>query len=414
MKKITLLTILSTIISLHTAKAQISATGSYSPIGNTIITDVTDDADNGDGLNDGAKFIDGQSEEVGQGAALTFDGTMETGQDYNITTAIYNSGNSFCGVTVFLYNKTDDAELTTPTDSDLLGGDIDNLTIPYTATATDAGDILELRFVRDDNGATSRNFSIDVVTLNGVAVDSTPLSEVSAEGEWSPILNTLLVNVTNDGDNGDGLNDGALFVDGQSVENGQGASFAFTEKMIAGVAYGINTTVYNPGSSYCKGNIMLYNVTDNATLATTAFGVAGAAVQTITLNYTTSATDENDVLELRYVKDFDGNTSRDFAIDIATVNGKDLLSKVLNVENSFLTENISIYPNPVSDLLSINVLDATIKIENITIVNVLGKTMYTSKKTDKAINLTNLSKGMYLLKIVTQDKKVLNKKLIKN
>ena len=414
MKKNTLLTLLLTAVFSYTVNSQIQSTGSYLPIGNTIITNVTDDADNGDGVNDGAKLIDGQSEEVGQGAIFTFDGVMESAQNYNITTTIYNSGNSFCGVTVYLYNKTDDTQLTTPTDSDLLGGNIDNLTIPYTSVATDAGDILELRFVRDDNGATSRNFSIDLITLNGVAVGPTPLPEVYEDGEWTPILNTLLVNVTNDEDNGDSLNDGALFVDGQSVEIGQGAKFTFTQKMVSGVAYEIKTTVYNPGTSFCKGNILLYNTSDNTTLSTTTFGVAGAAVQNITLNYTTTATDENDELELRYVKDFDGNTSRDFVIDIATVNGKDLFSTVLSVENNFLTDNTLIYPNPVSgDFITIKTPQINNKILSVDVINVLGKKIGTFTKTN-ILNTSNYVKGVYFLKIKFDDNITITKKIIKN
>lgn len=74
-------------------------------------------------------------------------------------------------------------------------------------------------------------------------------------------------------------------------------------------------------------------------------------------------------------------------------------------------ENLSIYPNPVSEnLLFINT-NVPIKIE---IYDILGKSVLTSKvdNNSNAINLSELNNGIYLLKINSEDKTI-TKKLIK-
>ena len=71
-------------------QAQVNTTsGSWSPIGNVVISTVTDDADNGDGVGDGAMLATGRSFGTGQGAAYTFSGTMQTGQFINVSTYTY-------------------------------------------------------------------------------------------------------------------------------------------------------------------------------------------------------------------------------------------------------------------------------------------------------------------------------------
>jgi hypothetical protein len=45
----------------------------------------------------------------------------------------------------------------------------------------------------------------------------------SSSGNWATIGDTNLSIVTSDGDNGDGIADGALFVDGQTMVVGQEA-----------------------------------------------------------------------------------------------------------------------------------------------------------------------------------------------
>ena len=74
----------------------------------------------------------------------------------------------------------------------------------------------------------------------------------------------------------------------------------------------------------------------------------------------------------------------------------------LSVEENTL-ETFSVYPNPTSDILNIK----TIKdIDNVTVFNLLGQSVASFKKNDiidSSINLSELSKGLYLVKISSGD-----------
>lgn len=419
MKKNTLLA-LFLLGAFSTLKAQVIATGSYSVgVGSVTITNVTNDEDNGDGAGDGAKFIDGaDGSATDEAVYFTFDGTIEEGTSYTVNTTLYNVNTSYCNVTVFLYNKTDETELTSVVAgvqpfNHAGGDDIKAVELNYTALASDAGDVLEVRYVKTQAGA-YRNYAIDILQLGGVAVG--PTQVISPNGGWSSIKTTTLTNTTNDADNGDGVGDGAIFVDGTTVELAQGAAFTFGETMQEGDTYEVITNVYNSGGSYSKVIVSLFNETDGIELVTSPTtnlpGVTGLAE--ITLNYTALASDAGDVLEIRYVKDFDGNTSRDFSIDNATINGATISTSLetLSTEDVVLSENISVYPNPVSDILNIEGEDA-VSIKSMMLLDITGKIVYKGVFT-KSLNVVNFPRGLYLLRIESEKGGVLVKKVILN
>ena len=160
--------------------------------GDTAITVVTSDADNGDGAADGALFVDGQSAVVGQGVIYTFSKVISSeGLIINVSSALYNPGASFVGVLATLYNVTDGANLATLGDLDMLGGVVDDFSNNYTTVASDVGDVLEIRLLRDDNGATSRDFAMDRLTIDGdnkstdVNVWNGTTSDWSAATNWN-------------------------------------------------------------------------------------------------------------------------------------------------------------------------------------------------------------------------------------
>jgi len=80
----------------------------------------------------------------------------------------------------------------------------------------------------------------------------------------------------------------------------------------------------------------------------------------------------------------------------------------LGVDDDYLS-NISIYPNPVIDKLFIQGLSNPLKIS---IYNVLGK-LVLAEITSKDIDVKQLSKGIYILKIVDEQKETV-RKFIKN
>ncbi|ARV15873.1 M1 family aminopeptidase [Polaribacter sp. SA4-12] len=92
-----------------------------------------------------------------------------------------------------------------------------------------------------------------------------------------------------------------------------------------------------------------------------------------------------------------------------------LISKNNNVtlgleNNSFVTENISLFPNPINDILSIQASE-NIKINSSIIYNTLGKKMI--EATNKQINLRQLNTGIYFITIFT-DHGYFHKKIIKD
>lgn len=69
-----------------------------------------------------------------------------------------------------------------------------------------------------------------------------------------------------------------------------------------------------------------------------------------------------------------------------------------------------IYPNPTSDILNIQTEQ---KISKIEILDTSGKLLKSNSGSGKTINVSNLSKGIYLIKIYA-DKNIINSKFIKN
>ena len=92
---------------------------------------------------------------------------------------------------------------------------------------------------------------------------------------------------------------------------------------------------------------------------------------------------------------------------------KSVFTSTLGLDENILEPSITIYPNPGSTILEIK---AT-KIKSVELINILGKSMriYTNKTLENAvqINIEDLAKSMYFLKINTGNSSVI-KKIIKN
>jgi hypothetical protein len=87
-------------------------------------------------------------------------------------------------------------------------------------------------------------------------------------------------------------------------------------------------------------------------------------------------------------------------------------SSALSTKDNVLSQGISIYPNPTNGVLNIN-SEANIAIKNVSLINVIGKTVY-SNTTAKAIPVSGFSKGLYILKIEAKDGGVATKKVVIN
>ena len=93
----------------------------------------------------------------------------------------------------------------------------------------------------------------------------------------------------------------------------------------------------------------------------------------------------------------------------ATASYSAFCERALSVDE-FLEDNISLYPNPTSTSFKIQ-LSNRLELESIEIYNLVGKKVLRTK--ESLINVTDLSSGIYFIKITT-DKGEINKKLIKN
>lgn len=82
------------------------------------------------------------------------------------------------------------------------------------------------------------------------------------------------------------------------------------------------------------------------------------------------------------------------------------------VNNIIKTKEITLFPNPTSDLLTVSVTESPIKIE---IFNLDGKLVLNQPTTSEQtrLNLEELKKGSYLLKILFKDKSIVTTRFIK-
>lgn len=98
----------------------------------------------------------------------------------------------------------------------------------------------------------------------------------------------------------------------------------------------------------------------------------------------------------------------DFQIDYDTPGVIKLKSFQLSVEDYNL-DTISVFPNPASNFITIK---ASQKISEISIYNLLGQMVSKPKFTNTILDVSNLSKGMYLLNIEMNNTTIVTKKII--
>jgi hypothetical protein len=113
-----------------------------------------------------------------------------------------------------------------------------------------------------------------------------------------------------------------------------------------------------------------------------------------------------------------GNHTFKISVPTAVFNGGEgyfPISLYLQASNAFLgleavnKVEYSISPNPTTDFLNIETMDS---VKNIYLLNNLGQNVYEGNS--KQINISNLSKGMYLLKIEFENNIIVTEKIIKN
>jgi hypothetical protein len=79
-----------------------------------------------------------------------------------------------------------------------------------------------------------------------------------------------------------------------------------------------------------------------------------------------------------------------------------------SIFNNFNDALVKVYPNPASDFIYIE----TIEDINSTLVDINGKIIFATK--EKTIDISKLTKGMYILRIENKSKEFTQKKIVIN
>lgn len=88
-------------------------------------------------------------------------------------------------------------------------------------------------------------------------------------------------------------------------------------------------------------------------------------------------------------------------------------NKKLKIENRLLDSVISIYPNPSKKIINIDLKLNSVEITEISIIDSQGRQLSKNKTNFKTINISNLSEGVYFLKLKSKNNNLIIKKFIK-
>ncbi|MCM4157040.1 choice-of-anchor J domain-containing protein [Gramella sp. AN32] len=226
----------------------------------------------------------------------------------------------------------------------------------------DADVRIAFKATSDGTSNASRNFHVDDITIT-TPENSSCFDNTGNEEGWERIGDVTINEVTDDGDNGDGANDGALAV--VSLSSGtneeQGAFYTFDCPMVADEPLQIESVLFNTRNSYVATDMQLYNSTDDVVLASTGRTVVPAnGTAPMSLSYVTQASDDGDELQLRYLRSDDGNPVRSFSIDWATINGATLNMKIAPAPlDSACAQGVDVEPDiPLSPVTAQQVVEA--------------------------------------------------------
>ena len=81
-------------------------------------------------------------------------------------------------------------------------------------------------------------------------------------------------------------------------------------------------------------------------------------------------------------------------------------------DNISLDKNIVVYPNPSNSIINIQNTEL-LKIASINLIDITGKNLIDTSNTS-SIDVSNFIKGMYILKITSENGSVISKKIIVN
>ena len=96
--------------------------------------------------------------------------------------------------------------------------------------------------------------------------------------------------------------------------------------------------------------------------------------------------------------------------DVKSEKGFDSINISTDYLDDFVKKEPGFYPNPVHDIVNLTAQEEVLRVR---VISLTGKTLIDIKTKEKTINLSKLSKGMYLINFDMKDGKRIAKKLIK-
>jgi hypothetical protein len=163
--------------------------------------------------------------------------------------------------------------------------------------------------------------------------------------------------------------------------------------------YIIHYSVHNPASTIAFG-IRLRVVNEQT----------GERILPIFLeeNYFTLTPGETKTLQIEFDEALIGNDSA--VVLLKQYGKKETATAIRQIAPGKKQKTLNIYPNPVSDIVYLNLPEE--EWHSLKIFDLQGKRVYTGKNNEKALRLSHLTEGLYLLQATT-DKAVYTTKLIK-
>jgi hypothetical protein len=247
------------------------------------------------------------------------------------------------------------------------------------------------------NGTADFDPGIGVMNLNSSGSSDIFISKLNTLGNlmWAKSIGgpsderAIFINTDNSGNSySTGFFDGIVDFDpgtGTSNLTSNGDADAFVLKLDPSgnllLAKNIGGTGFDGGTALSKdasGNIILVGIYEGTIDADPNAGV---------LNLTSAGSDDTFILKWN-----------------ATV----------GIKENVILKNIRLFPNPVKDILNVD-LDAEdlLKPDEFEISNTLGQIVMNEKLGNFQIDLRNLEKGMYLLKLMSENKVIAVQKIIK-
>jgi flagellar assembly factor FliW len=175
------------------------------------------------------------------------------------------------------------------------------------------------------------------------------------------------------------------------------------------IAYYENLTFPTVITLVCPDNTTIYasqsTVVPDLTASATASTTCSVGVVTITQSPAAGTTLQNGVNTITITATDDCSNSSDCTTDVEYIND-------LGVEEINQFSFVTVYPNPASDELSIDLSTVLNEVVNIELYDMSGKLLVSTNNSSGAIitvNLSGLAKGMYQLKLASEQVQVMKR-----